>query len=136
MKLSDVPLTEYSREEGLIAPDFEGLPLHLPRRCLMAFLGEKRIARRRPNGVGLRSSRLFVPVGSEIIQAPLVNISRHVIQTKSIGHIVRLAEIRAPIFEEKVVDHIVAQANVTDKKVTREELFKVEDAEDGAAATA
>ena len=47
-----------------------------------------------------------------------------------------LAEIRAPIFEEKVVDHIVAQANVTDKKVTREELFKVEDAEDGAAATA
>lgn len=44
MKLSDVPLTEYSREEGLIAPDFEGLPLHLPRRCLMAFLGEKRIA--------------------------------------------------------------------------------------------
>lgn len=41
MKLSDVPLTEYSREEGLIAPDFEGLPLHLPRRCLMAFLGEK-----------------------------------------------------------------------------------------------
>ena len=44
MKLSDVPLTEYSREEGLIAPDFEGLPLRLPRRCLMAFLGEKRIA--------------------------------------------------------------------------------------------
>lgn len=44
MKLSDLPLTEYSREEGLIAPDFEGLPLRLPRRCLMAFLGEKRIA--------------------------------------------------------------------------------------------
>lgn len=43
-----------------------------------------------------------------------------------------LAEIRAPIFEEKVVDHIVAQAKVTDKKVTREELFKVN--EDGETA--
>ena len=45
-----------------------------------------------------------------------------------------LAEIRAPIFEEKVVDHIVAQAKVTDKALTREELFKVdEDAEKGEA---
>ena len=47
-----------------------------------------------------------------------------------------LAEIRAPIFEEKVVDHIVAQAKVTDKTVSREELFKVEDAEDGDVAKA
>ena len=38
-----------------------------------------------------------------------------------------LAEIRAPIYEEKVVDHIVAQAKVTDKTVSKEELFKVED---------
>jgi trigger factor len=46
-----------------------------------------------------------------------------------------LAEIRAPIFEEKVVDHIVAQAKVTDKTVTREELFKVdEDAEKDEAS--
>lgn len=34
-----------------------------------------------------------------------------------------LAEIRAPIFEEKVVDHLLAQAKVTDKIVSREELF-------------
>jgi trigger factor len=38
-----------------------------------------------------------------------------------------LAEIRAPIYEEKVVDHIVALAKVTDKTVSKEELFKVED---------
>lgn len=44
MTLSDIPLTEYSKEEGLISPDFEHLSLHLPTRCLMAFLGEKRIA--------------------------------------------------------------------------------------------
>jgi trigger factor len=34
-----------------------------------------------------------------------------------------LAELRAPIFEEKVIDHIVELADVTDKTVTREELF-------------
>ncbi|MBI1361489.1 MAG: trigger factor [Alphaproteobacteria bacterium] len=35
-----------------------------------------------------------------------------------------LAQLRAPIYEEKVVDHILAQAKVTDKSVTREELMK------------
>jgi trigger factor len=38
-----------------------------------------------------------------------------------------LAEIRAPIYEEKVVDHIVGLAKVTDKTVSKDELFKVED---------
>jgi trigger factor len=37
-----------------------------------------------------------------------------------------IAELRAPIFEEKVVDHVLAQAKVEDKKVDREELFKPE----------
>jgi trigger factor len=40
-----------------------------------------------------------------------------------------LAEIRAPLYEEKVVDHIVSLAKVTDKTVSKEELFKVEDEE-------
>jgi trigger factor len=35
-----------------------------------------------------------------------------------------LAQLRAPIFEEKVVDFILELANVPEKKVTREELFK------------
>jgi len=34
-----------------------------------------------------------------------------------------LAEIRAPIFEDKVVDHILATATVTDKSVSKDELF-------------
>ncbi len=38
-----------------------------------------------------------------------------------------LAELRAPIFEEKVVDFLLALAKVTDKTVSREELYKVED---------
>ena len=38
-----------------------------------------------------------------------------------------LGEIRAPLFEEKVIDHILAQAKVTDKHVTREELVKMDE---------
>jgi trigger factor len=44
-----------------------------------------------------------------------------------------LAELRAPIFEDKVVDHIIAQAKVTDRKVDKDELFRVEE-EDAKAA--
>jgi trigger factor len=35
-----------------------------------------------------------------------------------------LIELRGPIFEQKVVDYIVGQAKVTEKKVTRDELAK------------
>jgi trigger factor len=38
-----------------------------------------------------------------------------------------LAELRAPIFEEKVVDFLLALAKVTEKTVSRDELYKVED---------
>jgi trigger factor len=43
-----------------------------------------------------------------------------------------LASVRAPIYEEKVVDFLVELAKVTDKPVTREELYK--DDEDATAA--
>lgn len=44
-----------------------------------------------------------------------------------------LLELRGPIFEQKVVDHIVAKANVSEKQVTREELqAMVQDEEDHA----
>ena len=40
-----------------------------------------------------------------------------------------LAELRAPIFEDKVVDFVLEQAKPADKKVSDEELLqKVEDA--------
>ena len=34
-----------------------------------------------------------------------------------------LAEIRAPIFEEKVIDHVLAQVKVVDEPVSKEKLF-------------
>jgi trigger factor len=44
-----------------------------------------------------------------------------------------LAELRAPIFEDKVIDHIIGQVKVTDRKVAKDELFKM-DEEDAKAA--
>jgi len=38
-----------------------------------------------------------------------------------------VAALRAPIFEEKVVDFLLELADVTEKKVSREELFKEDD---------
>jgi trigger factor len=38
-----------------------------------------------------------------------------------------LASLRAPIYEEKVVDFIVELASVTDKPVSRDELFREEE---------
>jgi trigger factor len=45
-----------------------------------------------------------------------------------------LAQLRAPIYEDKVVDFILELANVTEKRVTREELYK--DEEDAAKTPA
>ncbi len=39
------------------------------------------------------------------------------------------ASIRAPIFEEKVIDHLLTEIDVTDKKVTKEELLADEEGE-------
>jgi len=44
-----------------------------------------------------------------------------------------LAQLRAPIYEDKVVDFILELANVTEKKVTREDLYKDDEADKSAA---
>jgi trigger factor len=44
-----------------------------------------------------------------------------------------LAQLRAPIYEDKVVDFILELANVTEKKVSREDLYKDDDVEKPAA---
>jgi trigger factor len=45
-----------------------------------------------------------------------------------------VAAIRAPIFEEKVVDFLIELAAITEKQVSREDLLKDEEDEKGAAA--
>ena len=42
------------------------------------------------------------------------------------------AQLRAPIYEDKVVDFILELATVTEKKVSREDLFKEEDEKSAA----
>jgi len=44
-----------------------------------------------------------------------------------------LAGIRAPLFEEKVVDHIISRVKLTDRKVSKDELLK--DADDLSGET-
>jgi trigger factor len=44
-----------------------------------------------------------------------------------------LAQLRAPIYEDKVVDFILELATVTEKKVAREELYQDDDAEKAPA---
>jgi trigger factor len=45
-----------------------------------------------------------------------------------------LASLRAPIFEEKVVDHLLTQISVTDRKVSKDELLADDEDEAGAKA--
>ena len=45
-----------------------------------------------------------------------------------------LGEIRAPIFEEKVVDHIIGAVKVSDRVVPKAELFKLDEEDASAAA--
>jgi len=44
-----------------------------------------------------------------------------------------LAQLRAPIYEDKVVDFILELAKVTEKKVSREDLYRDDEAEKSAA---
>lgn len=45
-----------------------------------------------------------------------------------------IQSIRAPLYEEKVVDHLLAQVDVTDKTVTKEELMAEDEADETTAA--
>ena len=47
-----------------------------------------------------------------------------------------LASLRAPIYEEKVVDFLTELTKVTDKKVSREELYKEDDTDKVATKAA
>lgn len=72
---------------------------------------------------------------SEVTKALVELVRRYPGQEKEVWDYYRknpqaLGEIRAPIFEEKVVDHIIGQAKVTDRPVSREDLFKVEAGDD------
>ncbi len=80
----------------------------------------------------------------EMNQAVIAEMRRYPGQEKEVMEYFRnsqeaLANLRAPIFEQKVIDHIVDQAQVSDKKVSSEEfkaLMEAEEAKDGKESKA
>jgi trigger factor len=98
----------------------------------------RRIAERRVR-LGLLlaevGSRAEVKVTDEEVTSALIARARaYPGQEKQIWDYYRknnqaLAELRAPIYEEKVVDHILSLAKVDERKVTREELMKPDEEE-------
>jgi trigger factor len=70
----------------------------------------------------------------EVTQALIARARQFPGQEKQVWEFYRknpqaLAEIRAPIFEEKVVDHLLGQVKVADETVSREVLFADDEAE-------
>jgi trigger factor len=70
----------------------------------------------------------------EVTQALIARAREYPGQEKQVWEFYRknpqaLAELRAPIFEEKVVDHVLGQVKVADSSVDRETLFSDEEAD-------
>jgi trigger factor len=77
----------------------------------------------------------------EVTQALVERVRQYPGQEKQVWEFYRknpqaLAEIRAPLFEEKVVDHILAQVKLEEETVSREVLFRDDDAEEGGSEPA
>jgi trigger factor len=68
----------------------------------------------------------------ELNRAVMEQVRRYPGQEQQVYEIYRqnpgaLASLRAPIYEEKVVDFVLELADVSEKKVSREELYKPDD---------
>ena len=144
-------LYSFELPEGLVTQEFDSIWAQVTREQQMSgrtFADEgtteeaaradyRRIAERR-----VRLGLLLAEVGSkaevkisdeEMTQALIARARQFPGQEKQVWDFYRnnanaLAELRAPIYEEKVVDHIIGLAKVADRTVSKEELLKpVED---------
>ena len=73
----------------------------------------------------------------EVTQALVERVRQFPGQEKQVWEYYRknaqaLAELRAPIFEEKVVDHILSQVKVVEEPVSKEALFGDEEEQDSS----
>lgn len=99
----------------------------------------RRLAERRVR-LGLVLSEIGEKAGvqitdEELQRAVFEQVRRYPGQEKQIYEYFRsnpeaVASLRAPIYEEKVVDHLLGAVDVTDRTVTKEELMKDEEEED------
>jgi trigger factor len=153
--------TLYSFElpDGLVNQEFEGIWRQVTREQEASGRGfaeentteeaaradYRKIAERR-----VRLGLLLAEVGSkadvkitddEMTQALIARARAYPGQEKQVWDFYRnnqqaLAELRAPIYEEKVVDHIIGLAKVEERKISKEELLKPIDDDEPAAVTA
>ncbi|MEQ8654273.1 MAG: trigger factor [Kiloniellales bacterium] len=77
----------------------------------------------------------------ELNQAVMAEVRRYPGQEQQVIEYFRnsqeaLANLRAPLFEQKVIDHIVEQAQVTERKVSQDEFKALMEAEDKAESKA
>ncbi len=140
-------LYSFELPEGLVSQEFESIWTQVTREQQAAgrsFADEntteeaaradyRKIAERR-----VRLGLLLAEVGTraelkvsdeEMTQALIARARSYPGQEKQVWDFYRnnnqaLSELRAPIYEEKVVDHILGLARVEDRKVTKEELLK------------
>ncbi|WP_375701144.1 trigger factor [Bartonella sp. AA81SXKL] len=101
---------------------------------------EYRVLAQRRVRLGLVLSEIGMKVGvkvseDELKAAVFDQVRQYPGQEKEIMDFFRktpeaVENLRAPIFEEKVIDHLLAQIKVTDKEVTVEELMKEYDESD------
>jgi trigger factor len=147
---------QYSFElpEKLVDAEFNGIWTQLTRemqRANKSFEDEKTTeeeARKEYHAIAERRVRLGLVLGTvgekegiqineqELQQALLARARQFPGQEKQVYEHYRknpnaIIELRGPIFEQKVVDHLVSKAKVTDKTVTREELAAMVQDEDG-----
>jgi len=104
----------------------------------------QRLAERRVR-LGLVLSEIGEKAGVEVTEQELQGalydqVRRYPGQEQQIYEFFRknpeaVASLRAPIFEEKVIDHLLSNVSVTDKTVSKEELM-AEDEEEGAEKAA
>ena len=76
----------------------------------------------------------------EVNQALIARVRQYPGQEQQVWDFYRknaqaLAELRAPIFEEKVVDHVLAQVKLVEEPVSKEALFADEDDAEGKSET-
>jgi len=153
-KLLDALAARYSFEvpEGLVSQEFASIWAQVEREQQASgrtFADEnttEEAARAEYLGIAERRVRLGlllaevgakadVKIGDEEMTQALVARARAFPgQEKQVWDFYRnnqqaLAELRAPIYEEKVVDHILGLAKVEDRKVTAKELLQADDDE-------
>ncbi|MDB5523831.1 MAG: trigger factor [Rhizobium sp.] len=102
----------------------------------------RKLAQRRVR-LGLVLSEIGDKIGVEVTEEEMnkalyAQISQFPGQEKEIIEYFRntpgaIAGLRAPIFEEKVVDHLLGEVSVTDKTVTKDELMADDEAADASS---